>query len=438
MLTQEKFVSLTLQEYAQRLVDSTLLSVDEVKEFVRRLPDRHAKDAIDFLASALRQAGKLTSFQDRRVRQGQTKGLVLGNYIVLDQVGQGAGGMVFRARHRRMTRIVALKMIPPAILQNGTAARRFRREVEAMSRVSHPNIVAAFDAGEDKGACFLILEYVDGYDLSEPIKRGKRLKVKDALDYVLQAAHGLAHAHAMGIVHRDIKPANLLLGKDGVIKILDLGLARLEDGGGTNLTQTGSVMGTVDYMPPEQTMDSKVADHRADIYSLGCTMYHLLTGQPIYEADSLIGKIIAHREEAIPSLRDARGDIPPRLDEIFQRMVAKDPGDRYQSMQDVVEELEAIKANPEKPSPAPAVIAKPTPAPIARPKPVEIANPTPAPIATPTPAEEKPEPLASKEKEESRPGLFHFLDTPVGFAVTMVIALVTTLAVMTWLMFGPG
>ena len=413
MLTQEKSVTLTLKVYAQRLVDSTLLGVEEVKEFVRRLPDRHAEDAIDVLAGILKQAGKLTNFQDRRVRQGHIKGLVLGNYLVLDQVGQGAGGMVFRARHRRMTRIVALKMIPPAMLQNETAGKRFHREVEAMSRVSHPNIVAAFDAGEDKGACFLILEFVEGYDLSEPIKKGKTLPVKDVLDYVLQAARGLAHAHAMGIVHRDIKPANLLLGKDGVVKILDMGLARLDDASGTNLTQTGSVMGTVDYMPPEQTMDSKAADHRADIYGLGCTMYHLLTCQPIYESESLIGKIIAHREEAIPSLLKARADIPPRLDQIFQRMVAKKPEERYQSMQEVVTELESLKANPNRALPAPAkndAKSKPRP--------------------------QEPQPPLPVEEEPS--GLLHFLDTPVGFAATMLIALVTTLAVMTWLMFGPG
>jgi serine/threonine protein kinase len=302
-------------------------------------------------------------------------------------------------------------MMPPAMLQNETAAKRFHREVEAMSRVSHPNIVAAFDAGEDKGACFLILEYVDGYDLSEPIKRGKRLPVKDGLDYILQAARGLAHAHAMGIVHRDIKPANLLLGKDGVVKILDMGLARLDDSGGTNLTQTGSVMGTVDYMPPEQTMDSKAADHRADIYSLGCTMYHLLTSRPVYESDSLIGKIIAHREESIPSLRAARADIPARLDQIFQRMVAKKPEDRYQSMQAVVDELEALKANPEKP-PAPPAASVP------KSKPAKV------------------EPVPVTPMEDGKPGFWHFLDTPVGFAATMLIALVTTLAVMTWLMFG--
>jgi serine/threonine protein kinase len=281
-----------------------------------------------------------------------------------------------------------------------------------MSRVSHPNIVAAFDAGEDKGACFLILEYVDGYDLSEPLKKNKPLPVKDVLDYVLQAARGLAHAHAMGIVHRDIKPANLLLGKDGIVKILDMGLARLDDSAGTNLTQTGSVMGTVDYMPPEQTMDSKAADHRADIYSLGCTMYHLLTGQPVYESDSLIGKIIAHREEQIPSMRDVRSDIPPRLDQIFQRMIAKKPEDRYQSMQDVVNELEAVRSNPEMALPKPAQ----------KPKVLK--------------AEEPPVPVTPLK--DGQPGLWHFLDTPVGFAATMLIALVTTLAVMTWLMFGQG
>lgn len=407
MLTQESSVALTLKEYAQRLVDSTLLSIEEVKESVRRLPDRHAEDAIDALARALKQEGKLTSFQDRRIRQGHVKGLVLGNYLVLDEVGQGSTGMVFRARHRRMTRIVALKMIPPAMLQNETAARRFHREVEAMSRVSHPNIVTAFDAGEDKGACFLILEYVDGYDLSVPLKKGRPLPVESAVDYILQAAHGLAHAHEMGIVHRDIKPANLLLGRDGVVKILDMGLARIDDASGTNLTQTGSVMGTVDYMPPEQTMDSKAVDHRADIYSLGCTMYHLLTGKPIYDSESLVGKIIAHREQEIPSLRAARPEIPARLDEIFQRMVAKKPDDRYQSMQDVVDDLESLGEPPK----------------------AEARNVT-APAETQTPPEQAP-------VAEKRNTLAGFFDTPLGFVVTMLVALLVALGVITWLMFGP-
>jgi serine/threonine protein kinase len=409
MLTQESQVSLTLQEYAQRLVDSTLLSIEEVKAYVHRLPDRHADDAMEVLSRALKQAGKLTNFQDRRVRQGHVKGLVLGNYLVLDEVGQGANGMVFRARHRRMTRVVALKMLPPAMLQNETAAKRFHREVEAMSRVSHPNIVTAYDAGEDKGACFLILELVDGYDLSVPIKKGKPLPVEKALDYVLQAARGLAHAHDMGIVHRDIKPANLLLGKDGVVKILDMGLARLDDAANTNLTQTGSVMGTVDYMPPEQTMDSKTVDNRADIYSLGCTMYHLLTGRPIYDSESIVGKIIAHREQQIPSLREAREEIPPRLDEIFQRMVAKHPKERYQSMQAVVEDLEAFDGEPEGPA---GVIEKH--------------------FSIPTQKAQESTPGTNEQK-----GFWSFLDTPAGFAVTMLFVLLSTLTVMTWLMFGP-
>ena len=417
MLTQESSVALTLKEYAQRLVDSTLLSVEEVKESVRRLPDPHADDAIDGLARALKQEGKLTNFQDRRIRQGHVKGLVLGNYLVLDEIGQGSTGMVFRARHRRMTRVVALKMIPPAMLQNETAAGRFHREVEAMSRVSHPNIVTAFDAGEDKGACFLILEYVDGYDLSVPLKKGRPLPVESAVDYILQAARGLAHAHEMGIVHRDIKPANLLLGRDGVVKILDMGLARIDDASGTNLTQTGSVMGTVDYMPPEQTMDSKAVDHRADIYSLGCTMYHLLTGKPIYDSESLVGKIIAHREQEIPSLREARPDIPARLDEIFQRMVAKKPDDRHQSMQDVVDDLESLgepaSAEPQEKTPPKAEARK---------------------VTAPSESRTPPEPAPAVNKRNT---LAEFFDTPLGFVVTMLVALLVALGVITWLMFGP-
>lgn len=413
MLTQDSPVSLTFQEYAQRLVDSTLLDIEEVTQFVHQLPDRHAEGAIDQLANLLKKAGKLTNFQDRRVRQGHLKGLVLGNYLILDEIGQGANGMVFRARHRRMTRIVALKMIPPMMLQNENAAKRFHREVEAMSRVSHSNIVTAFDAGEDKGACFLILEYVDGQDLSVPIQHGKPLPVEEAVEYVLQAARGLAHAHAMGIVHRDIKPANLLLGKDGVVKILDMGLARLDDSSGTNLTQTGSIMGTVDYMPPEQTLDSKAVDHRADIYSLGCTLHHLITGHPIYDSDSVVGKIIAHREQPIPSLCEARPEIPAKLDVIFQLMVAKDPEERYQATEDVVNDLERLFSDAEEEPPSEPESAAP-------PESQESLAPS----------------RATRQPETPPRGIGHFLDTPVGFAVTLLVALVATLGLMTWLMFG--
>ena len=401
-------MSLTLKEYSQRIVDSTLLDLEEVKEFVNRLPDRHAEDAIDQLAKSLKEAGKLTSFQDSRIRGGHLKGLVLGQYLVLDEIGQGANGMVFRARHREKPRIVALKMIPPAMLQNENAGKRFHREVEAMSRVSHPNIVAAYDAGEDKGAFFLVLEFVNGRDLSLPIRNGKPLSVEAAVEYTLQAARGLAHAHSMGIVHRDIKPANMLLSKEGVVKILDMGLARVEDPNEANLTQTGSIMGTVDYMPPEQTMDSKAADHRADIYSLGCTLFHLGTGRPVYESDSMVGKIIAHREEPIPSLVEVRPEAPARLDEIFQRMVAKEPEDRYQSMQEVVDELEQLQKPPEKPKPEPKVAR----------------------------SQSKPGSETPIEPAGGGNPIKQFFDSNFGFLVTMLVAIAAMLCFLTWWMFG--
>lgn len=267
----------------------------------------------------------------------------LGEYDLLEQIGEGGMGAVYKARHRRMNRIVALKVLSPRIVGTPQAIERFQREVQTISQLSHPHIVTAFDAGEDQGVHYLVMEFVAGQDLSSLLRERGRLPVTEALRYILQTAEGLEYAHKKGIVHRDIKPGNLLLDQEGKIRILDLGLARTvkqnEEELHTELTAPQQMLGTVDYMSPEQAANSRSVDHRTDIYSLGCTLYRLLTNHSLYDGDTAIERIVAHREQPIPSLRDERPEVPLSVEKLYRRMVAKKPQDRPESFAEVIAAL---------------------------------------------------------------------------------------------------
>ena len=279
--------------------------------------------------------------------EGRLPELRIGNYVVMSRLGAGGMGTVYKARHRSMNRTVALKVLTRETGGQSSMAQRFQREVETIAQLSHPNIVMAFDAGEDDKGLYLVMEFVDGRDLSCEVAQTGPLSIADATDCTLQAARGLACAHEHGIVHRDVKPANLLRDRAGVVKVADLGLARLATAEANSvtasLTQAGNILGTADYIAPEQAMDSANVDHRVDIYSLGCTLFFLLAGRPMYSAGSLMALLLKHRDAPIPSLCEARPDVPAELDEIYRRMAAKKPEDRYATMAEVVRALEGVR-----------------------------------------------------------------------------------------------
>lgn len=267
----------------------------------------------------------------------------LGQYELLDKLGQGGMGAVYKARHKALGRTVAVKILPTDRMDEAHAVDRFRREMLALARFEHPNIVRVYDAGEHEGTHYLAMEYVDGCDLATYVKRNGPATIDQAIDFILQAAHGLAAAHAEGIIHRDVKPANLLVDARGAVKILDLGLARFENAGSDGITDSDAVMGTVDYMSPEQSADTKHADASSDIYSLGCTLWYLLTGSRVYEGDTAVKRIMKHREAPVPSLSSRRNDAPWGLDQTLRKMLAKKPGERHLSMEQVIAELEQAR-----------------------------------------------------------------------------------------------
>jgi serine/threonine protein kinase len=265
----------------------------------------------------------------------------LGRYQLLDKLGQGGMGAVYLANDTKLDRRVAIKVLPTECVHDPDAVARFQREAKALAELAHPGIVQAFDSEQDNGRHFLVMEYVQGQSLADVLKAKGRVSPLQAADYVRQAALALHHAHQKGLIHRDIKPSNLLLTPDGHIKILDLGLARfLQDQiGDPSRTREGTALGTPDYMPPEQFGNARAADARSDIYALGCTLYHLLTGRVPFPGTSLTAKCRSHEEKEPPPVEELCPDAPAGLALVVQRMMAKHPGHRFQTAGELAEAL---------------------------------------------------------------------------------------------------
>jgi hypothetical protein len=262
-------------------------------------------------------------------------------YRLLGVLGVGGMGKVFKAEHRLMARVVALKVIHQHLLAEPAAVERFRLEVRAAARLAHPNIVTAHDAEQAGAAHFLVMEHVEGETLDRTLHRRGPLPVALACDLVRQAALGLQHAHERGMVHRDLKPSNLIVTPAGQVKILDFGLAQFgrQTQDRPALTPVGVVVGTPAYLAPEQARDPHGADIRADLYSLGCTLYHLLAGQPPFLARTLLQQVLAHQDQAPRPLSELRADVPPALARLVERLLAKDPSQRLQTPAELAEAL---------------------------------------------------------------------------------------------------
>lgn len=295
------------------------------------------------LADLLVERGLLTRWQVNMVLKGRYKGFFLGKYKLLDHLGSGGMSNVYLAEHTRMRQRRAVKVLPAHRIHDSSYLERFYLEARAVGSLRHPNIVQAYDADNDGNNHFLVMEYVEGLDLQLMVKRRGVLAYETAAEYIRQAAEGLTHAHAMNLIHRDIKPANLLVDLQGVVKVLDLGLACFTNEGDASLTVTHeeSVLGTADYLAPEQAIDSHRVDARVDIYSLGCTLYFTLTGQPPFGEGSVAQRLLAHQSAQPKPITEYRPDAPADLLAICEKMMAKRADDRYRSAQEVAQALAA-------------------------------------------------------------------------------------------------
>jgi serine/threonine protein kinase len=341
---------ISLDEFVQSLTDTGILPAAEVTSLVGSLPDDRAGVDVEKLARELVRQQKLTRFQASVIFRRQSRGLRFGDYIVLDKIGSGGMGQVFKAENRRTGEIVALKLLRASYTKSHNAVTRFYREAGMAARLKHPNLVSVTEAGEWNGLHFLVMELVDGRDVRATLKEHGPYSVVDAIDIIMQAARGLQYAHEQGIVHRDIKPANLLRDKSGRVVVLDLGLARLDEAADDDdgqehgrLTMPGHFLGTLDYISPEQTADAHEVDARSDIYSLGCTLYYLLHGRPPYRRDNAALILFAHCQDPIPRLGEGLTGVSERLEGHFQRMLAKKAADRVATMNEVIAELERCR-----------------------------------------------------------------------------------------------
>jgi serine/threonine protein kinase len=327
----------TIDDLIEALQRSDLLSPSRMDALVMNLRVGFVDPTA--LAEDLVLKRWLTMYQARELFRGRTRGLYLSKYLLLERLGAGGMAVIFKARHRKLDRVDALKVLRPDRLSDPRVLPCFLREAEAAARLNHPNVITVYDAGAESERYFLAMEYVEGTDLEHLVKRQGPLPISRACDSARQAALGIQHAHDKGLIHRDVKPSNLLVNGEGVVKVGDLGMALLPRFAHSTSATKRTIMGTPDYLSPEQAVDPWKVDCRADIYGLGCTLYFLLAGRPPFAGGSAEDKVRRHRKSMPTRLDHLRNEVPADLVELVEQTLAKKPADRPQTLLEVAAAL---------------------------------------------------------------------------------------------------
>lgn len=340
-------IKLTVESFLAGVRQSGLIEPDRLEKELETMRSQ----GVDFseassISDALIAREIITSWQAEKLLQGRHKGFLLGRYRLMSLLGKGEMSAVYLAEHIMMERRCAIKVLPANRVRDTSYLGRFHREARAVAALDHQNIVRAYDVDQqNEGGAeihFLVMEYVAGVNLENRVENGEQLGIIEVVEYIRQAAEGLAHAHESGLVHRDIKPGNLLIDKKGTLKLLDLGLARFFNAEGEEsltIKHDEKVLGTADFLAPEQAIDSHSVDERADIYSLGCTLYFALTGHPPFTEGTLVQRLMAHQTKEAPSVKIDRPEVPDSLVKVLDKMMAKKKDDRYQTARLVADAL---------------------------------------------------------------------------------------------------
>jgi serine/threonine protein kinase len=332
----------SVEELIQLIRKSGMVEDDRLNSYLGGKPlPADAREAADQMV----QDGLLTYFQTEQFLLGKWRGFTIGKYKLLERVGVGGMGQVFLCEHMFMKRRVAIKVLPPAKAEQPAALGRFYREARAAGSLEHPNIVRTHDIDQDGNLHFIVMEYVDGTNLLDVVKKFGPLDLGRATSYIRQVADGLQYAYSSGIIHRDVKPGNILIDRRGTAKILDMGLARFYKDQSDNLTvkyDDKVVLGTADYVAPEQVANSHGVDVRADIYALGASYYFLLAGHPPFPSGTVSQKLLWHRTKDPTPIRQLRPEVPERVAAAIAKMMAKDPAARYQTPAEVVAVLDQL------------------------------------------------------------------------------------------------
>jgi serine/threonine protein kinase len=352
----------TVENICGLLIRSKLLTPDGVKGMYQRWQNE-ARDAVANLPMFIRwlvARDYVTEYQAALVAKGHADSFFVNQYKIIDRLGKGRTAGVYKAMHQ-LGQTVAIKVLPPSKAANPQVLARFQREIRLALKLKHPNVVRSFQVGQAAGLHYLVMEYLEGETLDTVLQRRRRLPAQEAVRLVYQALQGLQHIHEQGLVHRDLKPANLILvpgyqagepdtTQRATLKILDIGLGRplVEEGAGTNdsnlhLTGEGVLLGTPDYLAPEQARDPRGIDIRADIYSVGCVLYHCLTGQPPFPDTNVLAQMVRHATETPKPLKELAPDVPDGLQQIVNTMLAKDPAHRYPTPERAAQALQSYQ-----------------------------------------------------------------------------------------------